>query len=84
MENLDATRGDILARMQRNAEAEQAFRSELQNFPHNLDAYTKYAILLTTEGRVPDARATLEAMQRANPGPAAQRAAASTRKLLAI
>ncbi len=84
VENLDATRGDILARMQRNAEAEQAFRSELENFPHNLDAYTKYAILLTTEGRVPDARATLDAMQRANPGAAAQRAAASTRKLLSI
>ena len=84
VENLDATRGDILARMQRNAEAEQAFRSELENFPHNLDAYTKYAILLATEGRVPDARATLDAMQRANPGAAAQRAAASTRKLLSI
>jgi len=84
VENLDATRGDILARMQRNAEAEQAFRSELQNFPHNLDAYTKYAILLTTEGRAADALAELDAMQRTNPGAAAQRAAASTRKLLSI
>jgi len=70
--------------MQRNAEAEHAFRGELQNFPHNLDAYTKYAILLTTEGRAADARAELDAMQRANPGFAAQRAAASTRKLLGI
>ncbi|HEV8432838.1 MAG TPA: sulfatase-like hydrolase/transferase [Thermoanaerobaculia bacterium] len=84
VENLDATRGDILARMQRNAEAEQAFRSELQNFPHNLDAYTKYAILLTAEGRAADARAALDSMQRANPGAAAQRAAAGTRKLLSI
>ena len=84
VENLDATRGDILARMQRNPEAEQAFRSELQNFPHNLDAYTKYAILLTTMGRVADARADLDTMQRANPGAAAQRAASSTRKLLSI
>ncbi|HEY2324812.1 MAG TPA: sulfatase-like hydrolase/transferase [Thermoanaerobaculia bacterium] len=84
VENLDATRGDVLARMQRNAEAEQAFRSELRNFPHNLDAYTKYAILLTTIGRIPDARATLDRMQRANPGAAAPRAAASTRKLLGI
>jgi tetratricopeptide (TPR) repeat protein len=84
VENLDATRGDILARMQRNAEAEQAFRRELQHFPHNLDAWTKYAILLTTEGRAIDARAQLDAMQRATPGVAAQRAAASTRKLLGI
>lgn len=84
VENLDATRGDVLARMQRNPEAEQAFRAELQAFPHNLDAYTKYAILLTSEGRIADALATLDAMQRANPGGAAQRAAASTRKILGI
>jgi arylsulfatase A-like enzyme/Tfp pilus assembly protein PilF len=84
VENLEATRGDILARMQRNGEAESAFRSETQNFPHNLDAYTKYAILLTAEGRIADARAELQAMLRANPGAAAQRAASSTRKLLGI
>ncbi|HEY2090882.1 MAG TPA: sulfatase-like hydrolase/transferase [Thermoanaerobaculia bacterium] len=84
VENLEATRGDILARMQRNSEAEHAFQSELQNFPHNLDAYTKYAILLASEGRAADARADLDAMQRVNPGPAAQRAASSTRKLLSI
>jgi tetratricopeptide (TPR) repeat protein len=84
VENLDATRGDILARLQRNAEAEQAFRGELQNFPHNLDAYTKLAILLRSEERVADARAMLDSMVRANPGPIAQRVAASTRKLLGI
>jgi arylsulfatase A-like enzyme/Tfp pilus assembly protein PilF len=78
VENLAATRGDVLARMGDDANAETAFHEELNAFPHNRDAYTKLAILYVTESRVPDARKTLERMVRANPGPESERLAAET------
>jgi tetratricopeptide (TPR) repeat protein len=84
VENLEMTRGDILARMQQNAAAEAAFRAELSAFPHNLEAYSKFALLLTTEGRAAEARTLLDAMVHDNPGPEAQRVRAATRKLLQL
>jgi tetratricopeptide (TPR) repeat protein len=65
--DLAATSGDALARMNRVAEAEQAFRAELAAFPNNRDAYTKLAILYVTLDRVEDADRTLEQMFAANP-----------------
>ncbi|MFP5245643.1 MAG: tetratricopeptide repeat protein, partial [Thermoanaerobaculia bacterium] len=64
--DLEATRADALARMNRAAEAEQAFLAEIAAFPHNRDAYTKLAILYVTMDRVADAERTLERMFVAN------------------
>jgi choline-sulfatase len=47
-------RGDILARLQRNAEAEQAFRREIQSFPADTHSYASLALLYAAEGK-PDA-----------------------------
>ncbi|HEX7704860.1 MAG TPA: sulfatase-like hydrolase/transferase, partial [Thermoanaerobaculia bacterium] len=39
--DLEATRGDTLARMNRPEEAEQAFLAEVKAFPNNREAYTR-------------------------------------------
>jgi arylsulfatase A-like enzyme/Flp pilus assembly protein TadD len=76
--DLQTTRGDALARMNRAAEAEQALRAELAAFPNNRDAYTKLAILYVTLDRVEDAERTLEQMFAANPSRSTASLAAET------
>jgi tetratricopeptide (TPR) repeat protein len=65
-----STRGDILARMGRNAEAEAAFRDEIARFPRTTEAYTKLALLLASQHRFDEIAPTLEAMVKASPIPA--------------
>ncbi len=67
---LASTRGDILARMGRNQEAENAFRNEIRNFPATTDAYTRLALLLAAEHRFGEIEPTLESMVKASPSPA--------------
>jgi Flp pilus assembly protein TadD len=64
--DLESTRGDALARMERIPEAESAFRSEIAAFPHNREAYTRLAVLYALLGRTNDAENTLERMFNAN------------------
>lgn len=64
--DLESTRADALARMNRSAEAERAFLAEIAAFPSNRDAYTKLAILYLTLDRVEDAEGTLDRMFAAN------------------
>ncbi|HLJ74173.1 MAG TPA: hypothetical protein VKU62_06280, partial [Thermoanaerobaculia bacterium] len=67
---ISSTRGDILARMGRNQEAEAAFRDEMQRFPRTTDAYMMLALLLASEHRFSEIDPTLEAMVKASPMPA--------------
>jgi arylsulfatase A-like enzyme/tetratricopeptide (TPR) repeat protein len=67
---LAATRGDILARIGRNQEAEAAFREEMSRFPATTDAYVKLALLLASQHRFSEIGPTLEAMVQASPRPA--------------
>lgn len=64
--DLQSTRGDALARMNRTAEAEAAFRSEISAFPRNREAYTRLAVLYVSMGRVQDAERALEQMFTTN------------------
>lgn len=66
--NLESTRGDILARMDRVPEAIAAFEKEIASFPQNREAYSRLALLLYAGGRSSEARAVLERLVRANPG----------------
>jgi tetratricopeptide (TPR) repeat protein len=75
---LEFLRGDALARLNRIAEAEAAYRREIERFPSDLQAYANLAVLQFLQGRRAAADATLEAMARANPGEAAHRLAATT------
>jgi arylsulfatase A-like enzyme/predicted negative regulator of RcsB-dependent stress response len=75
---LASTRGDILARMGRNQDAESAFREEMAKFPATTEAYTRLAVLLASEHRFGEIEPTLEAMVRASPRPGTYLLAAQT------
>ncbi len=64
--DLQATRGDVLARLERAADAEAAFHDELRSFPHNLSAYSRLALLYIASGRGADAEKVLENMVASN------------------
>jgi arylsulfatase A-like enzyme/Flp pilus assembly protein TadD len=53
--NLHYYRGDVLARLGRNADAEQAFRAEIAAYPTAPDAYASLILLLSATGRVEEA-----------------------------
>ncbi len=80
--DVSAYRGDILARMGRNSEAEAAFHDEMQYFPNNPKAWTGLAILYASEGRGPEAHATLEKMVESSPNPRSFEAAAQAFQVL--
>lgn len=60
--SLQATRGDVLALMGREREAEEAFRTELRDFPENLDAWQRLAFLYASQQRLSDLRQALNEM----------------------
>ncbi|MDQ2980417.1 MAG: tetratricopeptide repeat protein, partial [Acidobacteriota bacterium] len=62
MADIQATRGDVLARMGREREAEQAFRAEIRNFPENLDAWSRLALLYASGDRLAEFRQLLDDM----------------------
>ncbi|MCA1580305.1 MAG: sulfatase-like hydrolase/transferase [Acidobacteria bacterium] len=64
MRNLQALRGDALARLGREREAEAAFREEIEAFPGNLDAWSRLAVLFAGGGREAEFRGLLEEMTR--------------------
>lgn len=73
---LELARGDVLARMNRPAEAEQAFREEIRLFPHQREAYSNLTVLYWVSGDEARARSTMESMVRANPSAESYRYAA--------
>jgi choline-sulfatase len=76
--DLESTRGDALARMERIAEAEAAFRSEIAAFPNNREAYTRLAVLYAMLGRANDAESALQRMFDANRSSSTAQLAAET------
>ncbi len=75
---LEATYGDILARLGREAEAETAFRREIEQFPRNPDPYVRLAILFASQHRFDEIEPTLAAMVTALPLPRTLLLAADT------
>jgi choline-sulfatase len=76
-------RGDILARLQRDAEAEQAFQHEIASFPSDLRTYSSLAALFAAEGKPDAAVAVLRQMVDGNAGsPAAFAEAVKTLRVL--
>lgn len=74
----DYLRGDLLARMDRPAEAAVAYRDEIAQFPEHLQSYANLAVIEFIEGRPRQANATLEEMGRHNPHRGAWELAAKT------
>jgi choline-sulfatase len=59
-------RGDILARLQRDAEAEQAFLREIASFPADVRTYSSLALLYASEGKAEAAMGVLHRMMESN------------------
>jgi arylsulfatase A-like enzyme len=55
LQELHLTRGDILARLGRNDEAEHEFRGEISDFPSDPRAYSSLVLLLSSERRIQEA-----------------------------
>lgn len=64
---LDFLRGDTLARMNRFAEAEAAYRREISAYPNNGQAYANLAVLYIIGGRSRDAQQLFENLVAAQP-----------------
>jgi choline-sulfatase len=76
-------RGDVLARLQRDAEAEQAFLREIDGFPADLRTYSSLAALYASEGKSEAAVAILRRMVEGNAeSPAAFAEAVKTLRVL--
>ncbi|MFA6959051.1 MAG: tetratricopeptide repeat protein, partial [Thermoanaerobaculia bacterium] len=78
VELLDYARGDILATIGRNDEAEVAFLEEIAGYPHNLSAYSSLAVVYAVGGKAGGVDPLLERMVSANPTRQACSVAAET------
>ncbi|MBI2212031.1 MAG: sulfatase-like hydrolase/transferase [Acidobacteria bacterium] len=78
VELLDYARGDILATVGRNSEAETAFLAEIAGYPSNLSAYSSLAVLYLVDGKPERVDRVLEQMFAANPNRQACTVAAET------
>lgn len=77
-EGLQYVRGDALARMQRYPEAAEAFRAEIAFFPHDLESYSRLAVVTGITGDLNGVRQVMSAMVKANPNKIAREYAAHT------
>lgn len=75
-------RGDVLARLGRNDEAEKEFREEIHLTPDGSDAYSALIMLLATERRLDEATKVIYQMVQAVPGPHTYVVLAETLKAL--
>ena len=71
-----AARGDALARLGREKDAEIAFRAEIRDFPRNLDAWSRLALLYASAGRKAEFEGLLRQMVEGVPNVRAYEAAA--------
>jgi choline-sulfatase len=82
VEELDLVRGGLLARLGRYEEAVAAFTSEIRDFPGDKQAYAELALVHAAAGQHGKARAALQSMLKANPGPATMAMAARTAQVI--
>ncbi len=67
--NLRSLRGDVLARLGREKEAEGSFRSEVTTYPENFDGWARLAVLYASQGRDAEFGALLLEMTAKVPTP---------------
>jgi arylsulfatase A-like enzyme/predicted Zn-dependent protease len=75
-------RGDLLARLGRDGEAEREFLQEIHDFPHDTRAYASLALLYASANRGEEAIATLRRMVDGDGSPAAYAEAVKTLRIL--
>jgi arylsulfatase A-like enzyme/tetratricopeptide (TPR) repeat protein len=80
--NLHFYRGDILARLGRNTDAEQEFRAEIAMYPAEPDAYASLLLLLASTGRIEEGTRVVYELIRVSPRPPSYIAVAETLKVM--
>lgn len=80
--NLHFYRGDILARLGRNAEAEREFRAEIAMYPAEPDAYASLLLLLASSGRIAEGTQVVFDLIKASPRPPSYIAVSETLKVI--
>ncbi|HSY51491.1 MAG TPA: sulfatase-like hydrolase/transferase [Thermoanaerobaculia bacterium] len=80
--NLHLTRGDALARLGRNEEAEGEFHAEINDFPADARAYSSLIMLLATERRFDEATKVVFDAIKASPEPHTYTVIAETLKAI--
>ncbi len=68
-QGLHLARADVLARLGRNAEAENEFRAEIAQFPLAPDAYSSLVLLLFTERKFDEITKVVYDLIKASPNP---------------
>ena len=81
-QDLHLARGDILARLGRNTEAEEEFRAEIAHYPSALNAYSSLILLLAATGRTGEATQLVYKLVEACPGPRAYVVVSETLKAI--
>ncbi len=79
---LHFNRGDVLARLGRNAEAEEEFRKEIAAYPENPEAYSSLILLLSTQGRTQEATQLVFELVKVSPGAASYVTISETMKAI--
>jgi Flp pilus assembly protein TadD len=82
VKDLYFVRGDALARLGREAEAEQAFRREIEYFPRDPQPYKNLILLYATEGRNAEATRLVYQLVEKSPMPASYAAISTTLKAI--
>jgi choline-sulfatase len=82
VKDLYFVRGDALARLGREAEAEQAFRKEIEYFPRDPQPYKNLILLYATEGRNADATRLVYQLVEKSPIPPSYAAISTTLKAI--
>lgn len=82
LSGLHFLRGDVLARVGRFEEAEQAFREEIRLFPEDAQAYKNLILLYATEGRVDAATRLIHDFEKASPTPPSYAAISDTLRVV--
>ena len=80
--NLHFYRGDVLARLSRNEEAEREFRQEIALYPAQPDAYSSLMLLLASERRLEEATKLIYRLVEVAPNPPSYVAISETLKAI--
>ena len=81
--NIRSLRGDLLARLGREKEAESSFRSEVTTYPENFDGWARLAVLYASQGRDTELGALLSEMTSKVPTPKSYDVALTVCKIIA-
>jgi tetratricopeptide (TPR) repeat protein len=79
---LNFMRGDALARLGRNAEAEAAFKEEIRLFPDNVQTYKNLVLLYLSEDRMAEAAQVIRDCVEKSPLPPSYLAVAQTLRVV--